>query len=48
MDKPKQKMTEARKSMVRALKLAIAGNTLLAKKELTKANKLLTKQYEKR
>jgi len=41
-----QQTTPARKAMIRALKLTLAGNINLAKKELTKANKLLTKQYE--
>jgi hypothetical protein len=41
----KQKLTPARKSMIRALKLTINGNINLAKKELTKARKALDAQY---
>jgi hypothetical protein len=41
------KTTPARKAMIRAFNLALAGNINLAKKELNKADRLLTKQYEK-
>lgn len=40
-----KKTTPARQSMIKALKLTLAGNINLAKKELTKANRLLNKQY---
>jgi hypothetical protein len=43
----KQKLTPARKAMIRALKLTMAGNPILAKKELKKAEKELNKQYNK-
>ena len=46
MSNSKQQTTPARKAMIRAFKLALAGNINLAKKELTKADKLLTKQHE--
>jgi cellobiose-specific phosphotransferase system component IIA len=39
--------TPARKAMIKALKLTLAGNTKAAKKELTKANRLLNVQYSK-
>ena len=40
-------LTPARVAMIRALKLATAGNIILAKKELKKAEKELDKQYKK-
>lgn len=43
----KQKLTPARKAMIKALKLTVAGNLNLAKKELKKAEKELNKQYKK-
>jgi hypothetical protein len=43
----KQKLTPARIAMIRALKLATAGNIRMAKKELQKADKELDKQYKK-
>jgi hypothetical protein len=39
--------TPARKAMIKALKLTIEGNIKSAKKELTKANRLLNIQYAK-
>ena len=39
--------TPARIAMIKALKLTLNGNINLAKKELTKANRLLKVQYAK-
>lgn len=41
------KLTPARIAMIRALKMATAGNINLAKRELKKAEKELDKQYKK-
>ena len=45
--KTTKELTPARKAMIKALKLTVAGNTNLAKKELAKANRELDKQYKK-
>jgi hypothetical protein len=42
-----EETTPARVAMIKAIKLTITGHIGLAKKELTKANRLLKKQYEK-
>jgi hypothetical protein len=41
--KPSANQIQARKSMIKALKLTVEGNVKAAKKELTKANRLLNK-----
>jgi cellobiose-specific phosphotransferase system component IIA len=41
-----KKITPARKAMINALKLTMTGNSVLAKKELKKAEKELNKQYK--
>ena len=41
--KPTANQIQARKSMIKALKLTVEGNVKAAKKELTKANRLLNK-----
>ena len=45
--KNSKETTPARIAMIKALKLTLAGNTKAAKKELTKANRLLNVQYSK-
>ena len=46
MKKPNSKLTPARVAMIKALKMTMAGNINLAKKELNKAKKELEKQYK--
>ena len=45
--KPTANQIKARQSMIKALKLAVSGNTESAKKELKKADKLLTVKKSK-
>jgi hypothetical protein len=44
--KTTEQLTPARKSMIKALKLTMSGNILLAQKELKKAQRELNKQYK--
>lgn len=46
-NKKSQELSLARKGMIKALRLTVAGNVGLAKKELAKAQKELSKQYKK-
>ena len=41
-----QKLTPARKAMIKALKLTLEGDVKAAKKQLTKAKQELNKQYK--